>query len=133
MFLTSFEVLDSQGYLWLPHDLAEVIKLIGVTFKQIFFFNKILYVIPSALLSFLPYYCHSFWIFVIPSGFLSFFPDFCHSFQTIVIPSGLVSFLLNIVIPSKLLPFQIFVILNSSSTLPYPKGEKNGNQRWPYM
>ena len=28
------ELLASQGYLWLPFDLAEVIKLIGVTFKQ---------------------------------------------------------------------------------------------------
>ena len=29
--------------------------------------------------------------------------------------------------------FQIFVILNSSVTLPYPKGEKNGHQRGPFM
>ena len=35
--------------------------------KKIFSFKKIPYVIPSALLSFLPYYCHSFRIFVIPS------------------------------------------------------------------
>jgi hypothetical protein len=69
----------------------------------------------------------------IPSILLSFLPDYCHSFQIIVIPSRLVSFLPNIVIPSKLLPFQIFVILNSSSTLPYPKGEKNGHRRWPFM
>ena len=81
--------------------------------QKIFFFKKILYVIPSALVSFLPYYCHS--------------------FRIIVILSGLVSFLPNIVIPSELLPFQIFVILNSSSTLPYRKGEKNGHRRWPYM
>ena len=86
---------------------------------NIFFFKKIL--------------CHSFRITVIPSGLLSFLPDYCHSFQIIVIPSRLVSFLPNIVIPSELLPFQIFVTLNSSGTLPYPKGEKNGPQRWPYM
>ena len=42
--------------------------------KIIFFFKKIPYVIPSALLSFLLYYCHSFRIFVIPSGFLSLLP-----------------------------------------------------------
>ena len=41
--------------------------------------------------------------------------------------------LLNIVIPSELLPFQIFVILNSSSTFPYLKGEKIGQQSWPYL
>ena len=70
-------------------------------------------VIPSALLSFLPYYCHSFWI--------------------IVIASVLVSFLLNIVVPSEVLSFQIFVILDSSSTLTYLKGEKIGCQSWPYL
>ena len=37
------------------------------------------------------------------------------------------------IIPSKLLAFQIFVVLNSSNTLTYPKGEKNGHRRWPYM
>ena len=80
---------DTQGYLWLSYDLTEVIKLFGVTFKQknIFFFKKILYVIPSALLSFLPYYCHSFRITVIPSVLLSFLPDYCHSFRISVIPS----------------------------------------------
>ena len=74
----------TQGYIWLPYDLTKVIKLFGKTFepKIYFFFKKILYVIPSALLSFLP--------------------DYCHSFQIIVIPSVLVSFLLNIVIPFKL-------------------------------
>ena len=77
--------------------------------------------------------CHSFRIIVIPSGLPSFLPDFCHSFLIFVIPSGFLSFLPNIVIPSELLPFQIFVILNSSGTLPYPKGEKNGHRRWPYM
>ena len=122
------KLLDTKGYLWLPFDLTEVIKLIGVTFKQEkYFFHK------KYFMSFLPHQRHSFRTTVIPSRFLSFFPDFCHSFQTIVIPSGLVSFLLNIVIPSKLLPFQIFVILNTSGTLPYPKGEKNGHRRWPYM
>ena len=30
----TFKLLDSQGYLWLPYDLTEVIKSIGVTFKQ---------------------------------------------------------------------------------------------------
>ena len=41
---------DSQGYLWLPYDLTEVINLIGVTFKPkiIIFFKKI-------LMSFLPH------------------------------------------------------------------------------
>ena len=77
--------------------------------------------------------CHSFRITVIPSVLLSFLPDNCHSFQIIVIPSRLVSLLPNIVIPSELLPFQIFVTLNSSGTLPYPKSKKNGHRRWPYM
>ena len=55
------KLFDSQGYLWLSYDLAEVIKLIGETFepKKLYFFKKILYVIPSASLSFLPYYSHS--------------------------------------------------------------------------
>ena len=30
--LKCFQVLDSQGYLWLPYDLVEAIKLIGETF-----------------------------------------------------------------------------------------------------
>ena len=84
--------------------------------------------------------CHSLRIIVIPYILLSFFPDYCHSFRVIVIPSGLLSFLPDYyhsfrisVIPSELLTFQIFVILNSSSSLPYPKGEKNGHRRWPYM
>ena len=103
--LTSPPVLklwDTQGYLWLPYDLTEVIKLIGETFesKKDFFVQKILYVIPSALLSFLPYYCHS--------------------FRIIVIPSVLVSFLPNIVIPSEL--FRELKILTSSKSFPYPKG-----------
>ena len=77
--LTSPSVLKlwgTQGYLCLSYDLTEVIKLIGVTFeeKNNFFFEKILYVIPSALLSFLPHCCHSFHITVIPSGLLSFLP-----------------------------------------------------------
>ena len=77
--LTSPPVLKlwgTQGYLWLPYDLTEVIKLIGERFepKKKKKFKKILYVIPSALLSFLPYYCHSFQIIVIPSILLSFLP-----------------------------------------------------------
>ena len=79
--------------------------------KKKYFFKKIPYVIPSALLSFLPYYCHS--------------------FRIIVIPSVLVSFLPNIVIPSEL--FRELQILTSSKSFPYPKGVKNGHQRWPYM
>ena len=113
--LTSPSVLmlwATQGYLWLPYDLTEVIKLIEGTFEQkIFFFKKVLYVIPSALLSFLPYYCHS--------------------FRIIVIPSVLVSFLPKIVIPSEL--FRELQIVTSSKSFPCPKGEKNGHQRWPYM
>ena len=120
--LTSPPILklcDTQGYLWLPYDLTEVIKLFGVTFKQKnFFFQK--YTL-----------CHSFRIIVIPSVLLSFLPDYCHSFRIIVIPSVLVSLLPNIVIPSKL--FRDFQILTSSRTFPYPKGEKNGHRRWPYM
>ena len=83
--LTSPPVLklwDTQGYLWLPYDLTEVIKLFGVTFKQKnFFFSK------KYFMSFLPHYCHSFRITVIPSGLLSFLPDYCHSFRISVIPS----------------------------------------------
>ena len=108
-------IWGTQGYLWLPYDLTEVINLIEERFKpkKKKKFQQILYVIPSVI--------------------LSFFPDFCYSFRIIAIPSGLGSFLWNIVIPSKLLPFQIFVIQNSSSTFPYPKGEKNGHWRWPYI
>ena len=43
----------------------------------------------------------------------------------------MVSFLPNIVIPSKL--FRELQILTSSKSFPYPKGEKNAHQRWPYM
>ena len=93
--------------------------------KKYFFFKKILYVIPSALLSFLPYYCHSFRIIVIPSRLLSFLPDHCHSFQIIVISSVLVSLFSNIVIPSKL--FGDLQIPTSSKTFPSPKDEKNGH------
>ena len=57
---------------------------------------------------------------VIPSVLLSFLPCYCHSFHIIVIPS-------------KLLSFQIFVILNSSCTLPYLKGEKIRRWSWPYL
>ena len=113
---------DAMGYLWLPNDLTEVIKLFGVTFKQ-----KKKYFFKKYFVSFLPHQCHSFRSTVILSRLLSFLSDYCHSFQIIVIPSRLVSFLPNIVIPSKLLPFQIFVTLNISGTLPYPKGEKNGH------
>ena len=63
--LTSPPILklcDTQGYLWLPYDLTEVMKLFGVTFKQKnFFFSK------KYFMSFLPHYCHSFRITVIPS------------------------------------------------------------------
>ena len=102
--LTSPPILklwDTQGYLWLPYDLTEVIKLIKERFepKNIFFQKNSL----------------------------------CHSFCIIVIPSVLVSSLPNIVIRSELLSFQIFVILNSSSTLPYPKGEKISRQSQPYL
>ena len=61
---------------WLPDDLAEVIKLIRERFETSP--KKILYVILSELVSFLPYYCHSFHISVIPS-------EYCHSFQIIAI------------------------------------------------
>ena len=51
--VTSPQVLklwDSQGFLWLPYDLTEVISLVGVTFKQkkIFFSKK-------CFMSFLPH------------------------------------------------------------------------------
>ena len=100
------KLLDSQGYLWIPYDLLEVVKLIEVTFKL--FFQENILCHPFVLLSFLLYYCHSFWIIVISSKLLSILP--------------------YITIPSKLLPFQIFCIQNSSGTLPYPKGEKVGRQ-----
>ena len=55
---------DTQGYLWLPYDLTEVIKLIGETFgPKMFFFSQ-----KNTL-------CHSFRITVIPSILLSFLPD----------------------------------------------------------
>ena len=73
-----FKLLDSQGYLWLPYDLKEVIQLIGETFEPFFFLKKILCVIPSSII-------------VIPSVILSFLPDFCHSFQIFVIPSKFLS------------------------------------------
>ena len=75
-------------------------------------------------MSFLPHDCHS-------PIILSFLPDYCHSFWISVIPSVLLSFLPNIVIPSKL--FRELQILTSSKSFRYPKGEKNGHQRWPYM
>ena len=73
--------------------------------KKIFFFKKILYVIPSALVSFLPYYCHSIRITVIPSGSLSFIPDYCHSFHIGVIPSKYCYSFRITVIPSGSLSF----------------------------
>ena len=103
--LTSPSILklcDTQGYLWLPYDLTEVIKLFGVTFKQ-----KNLFFQKNTL-------CHSFGISVIPSVLLSFLPDWCRSFRIIVIPSVLVSFLPNIVIPSQL--FRELQILTSSNS-----------------
>ena len=99
-----------------------VLKLFGP--KQYLFSKKY-------FMSFLPHYCHSFLITVIPSVLLSFLPYYCHSFRIIVIPSVLVSFLPNIVIPSEL--FRELQILTSSKSFPYPKGEKNGHRRWPYM
>ena len=121
--LTSPPILklwDTQGYLWLPYDITEVIKLIGETFvpKKCFFSKKY-------FMSFLPHYWHSFRITVIPSRLLSFFPCYCHSFHISVIPSVLVSFLPNIVIPFEL--FRELQILTSFKSYPYPKG------RWPYM
>ena len=88
-------------------------------------------------MSFLLYYCHSFRIIVIPSGLLSFLPDYCYSLRIIVIPSKSLPFHCHsfriIVIPSESLLFQIFVILNSFCTLPYPKGETIGQQSRPYL
>ena len=108
--LTSPPILmlwGTQGYLWLPYDLTEVIKLIGERFEpKKYFFSK------KYSMSFLPHYCHSFHSTVIPSGLLSFLPDYCHSFRIIVIPSVLVSFLPNIVIPSWL--FRELQILTGS-------------------
>ena len=69
-------------------------------------------------MSFLPNYCHSFHSTVIPSGLLSFLPDYCHSFRISVISLELLREL---------------QMLTSSISFPYPKGEKNGHQRWPYM
>ena len=69
-------------------------------------------------MSFLPHYCHSFRITVIPSRLLSFLPDYCHSFRISVIHSKL---------------FRELQILTSFKSFPYPKGEKNSHQRWPYM
>ena len=73
--------------------------------KKNIFFKKILYVIPSALVSFLPYYCHSIRITVIPSGSLSFLPNYCHSFHIGVIPSEYCYSFRITVIPSGSLSF----------------------------
>ena len=70
-------------------------------------------------------------LYVIPSVLLAFLPDYCHSFQIIVIPSALVSFLPNVVIPSESL--RELQILTRSKSFPCPKGKKNGHRRWPYM
>ena len=109
--LTSPPVLKlrgTQGYLLLPYDLTEVINLIGEAFEP----KKI------SLCHSFRYYCHSFRITVIPSVLVSFLPYLCHSFR-------ILSFFPNYY------HFKIFVILNSSCTLPYLKGEKNGHRRWP--
>ena len=65
--------------------------------------------------------CHSFRIIVILSGLLSFLPNYCqcHLFR------------ICIVIPSELL--RELQILTSSKSFPYPKGEKSGHRRWPYL
>ena len=74
--LTSPPVLklwDTQGYLWLPYDLTEVIKLIGETFEppQFFFQNNTL--------------CHSFGIIVSPPLLLAFLPNYCYFYRIIAI------------------------------------------------
>ena len=81
------------------------------------FFKKI----PSELLSFLSYNCHSFRITVIPSVLLSFLQNYCHSFLIVVIPSELLSFLPN---------HCHFKYLSSWIA---PKGEKIGRQSRPYL
>ena len=76
--LTSRLVLklwDTQGYLWLSHDLTEVNKLIEEKIEPFFFFFQ-----KSTL-------CHSFRIIVIPSVLLSFLLNYCHSFRISAIPS----------------------------------------------
>merc|ERR1712051_34685 len=89
-----------------------------MSFLSLYCHSFCITVIPSALLPFLLYYCHSFRISVILSVLLSFLPDYCHSFRIIVIPSKL---------------FRELQILTSSKSFPYPKAEKNGHRRWPYM
>ena len=134
--LTSPPILKlwgTQGYLWLPYDLTEVIKLIGETFEQKkYFFQKntlchsfCISVIPSVLLSFHPYYCHSIRITVIPSGSLSFLPNYCHSFHIGVIPSEYCYSFRITVIPSGLLSFlpdycHYFQILSFLSNIVIP-------------
>ena len=54
------KLLNSQEYLWLSYDLAEVIKLIEETFEPKRCFKKKSYVIPSTLLSFLPKYSENY-------------------------------------------------------------------------
>ena len=53
------KLLDSQGYLWLSYDLAEVLNLVGETFEQKKSFQKNIL-------------CHSFHTIVIRSVLLSF-------------------------------------------------------------
>ena len=106
--LTSPPILklwDIQGYLWLPYDLMEVIKLIGERFepKKYFVFKKY-------FMSFLPHYCHSFCTTVIPSVFLSFLLDCFHSFQIRIYK----------------------YVLTSSKSFPYPNGEKNSHRSYSY-
>jgi hypothetical protein len=111
---------DTQGYLWLPYDLTEVIKVNGETFE--------LKQKQENTLSFLLHYCHSFYITVIPSGLLSFFPDYCHSFCISCHSFQIFSFLPNYCHQfwDYLLVFQN-MLAPSSKSFPYLKGEINGH------
>ena len=84
------------------------VQSMGKKFKppNIFFSKK-------DFMSFFLHNSNPFRITFISSWSISFLQYYCHSFRIIVIPS-------------KSLPFQIFVILNSSCTFPYPKGEEIG-------
>ena len=68
-------------------------------------------------MSFLPHYCHSFHITVIPSGFLSFFPNTKEKYN----------------LSSLNIELRELQILTTSKSFPYPKGEKDGHRRCPYM
>ena len=109
--------MDSQGYLWLLYVHWSNIWAFFSSRKYLLFYSYRIIVISSVLLSFLPYHCHSFRIIVIPSILVSLLPNYCHFVRIIVIPSELLS----------------FVILNSSCTFLYPKGEKIGRQSRPYL